>query len=241
MRVWQELPHLQRAACKLYFVANPMKKVDIAVIDYGMGNLRSVSKAIEHVAPNKNVLVTSDAALINGAERVVFPGQGAMPDCIRELDLRGLRDAVTQATRTKPFLGICIGLQMLFERSEEGNAAGLSLFKGLVKKFAAQDMQDALGQKLKVPHMGWNQVNQFQYQQKKHALWNDIDDNERFYFVHSYYVEPLEANIIAANSEYPNPFTCAIAQDNLFAVQFHPEKSARAGLQLLNNFVNWNP
>jgi len=218
-----------------------MKKVDIAVIDYGMGNLRSVSKAIEHVAPNKNVLVTSDAASINNAERIVFPGQGAMPDCIRELDLRGLRDTVVQATKTKPFLGICIGLQMLFECSEEGNTAGLGLFKGLVKKFASSEMFDNSGQKLKVPHMGWNQVYQIQHQQKKHALWKGIDDSERFYFVHSYYVEPLEASTVAATSDYPKPFTCAIAQDNLFAVQFHPEKSAHAGLQLLSNFVNWNP
>jgi len=218
-----------------------MKKVDIAVIDYGMGNLRSVSKAIEHVAPNKSVLVTSNAEMINSAERVVFPGQGAMPDCIHELDLRGLRDTVVQATKTKPFLGICIGLQMLFERSEEGNTAGLGLFKGNVKKFSAENMHDTSGQKLKVPHMGWNQVYQLQYRQQKHALWDNILPDERFYFVHSYYVEPLEDNTRAAYSEYPNPFTCAIAQDNLFAVQFHPEKSAHAGLQLLSNFVNWKP
>ena len=214
-----------------------MKKVDIAVIDYGMGNLRSVSKAIEHVAPNKSVLVTSDAETISNAERVVFPGQGAMPDCIRELDLRGLRTAVVAATKIKPFLGICIGLQMLFERSEEGNAAGLGLFAGNVKKFAPEDMHDEAGQKLKVPHMGWNQV----YQDKSHALWADIDDAERFYFVHSYYVAPLQANVNAAYSAYPKAFTCAIARDNLFAVQFHPEKSAQAGLQLLSNFVNWKP
>ena len=214
-----------------------MKKVDIAVVDYGMGNLRSVSKAIEHVAPNKTVAVTSDAEIIQSAERVVFPGQGAMPDCIRELDSRGLRAAVTEAAKTKPFLGICIGLQMLFERSEEGDTAGLGLFAGNVKKFAAEDMHDESGQKLKVPHMGWNQV----YQDKPHALWADIADGERFYYVHSYYVAPLRVNIHAAHSDYPKAFTCAIAQDNLFAVQFHPEKSAHAGLQLLSNFVNWNP
>jgi imidazole glycerol-phosphate synthase subunit HisH len=214
-----------------------MKNVDIAVVDYGMGNLRSVSKAIEHVAPDKSVLVTSDAELINRAERVVFPGQGAMPDCIREMDSRGLRAAVVEATKTKPFLGICIGLQMLFERSEEGNAAGLGLFKGDVKKFATEEMHDALGQKLKVPHMGWNQV----YQQQEHSLWADIPSGERFYFVHSYYVHPEEVSKIAGYSEYPKQFTCAIAKDNLFAVQFHPEKSAHAGLQLLSNFVNWKP
>ena len=212
-------------------------KVDIAVVDYGMGNLRSVSKAIEHVAPSKKVLVTSDAEIIQNAERVVFPGQGAMPDCMRELDARGLRVAVIEATKSKPFLGICIGLQMLFERSEEGDAAGLGLFQGSVKKFAAADMHDETGQKLKVPHMGWNQVTQ----DKPHALWANIADGARFYYVHSYYVAPLQANIHAAHSAYPKPFTCAIAHENLFGVQFHPEKSAQAGLQLLSNFVHWNP
>lgn len=214
-----------------------MKKVDIAVVDYGMGNLRSVSKAIEHVAASKNVVVTSDADVINNAERVVFPGQGAMPDCIRELDLRNLRESVIQATKTKPFLGICIGLQMLFERSEEGDTAGLGIFKGNVKKFVASDMHDKNGDKLKVPHMGWNQV----HQQQQHALWADIADESRFYYVHSYYVAPLQASIHAASTTYPTPFTCAIAHENLFAVQFHPEKSAQAGLQLLSNFVNWKP
>lgn len=214
-----------------------MKNVDIAVVDYGMGNLRSVSKAIEHVAPSKSVVVTSDAEIIQNAGRVVFPGQGAMPDCIRELDSRGLRATVIEATKTKPFLGICIGLQMLFERSEEGDATGLGLFAGNVKKFAHDDMHDEAGQKLKVPHMGWNQV----YQDKPHALWADIADGERFYYVHSYYVAPLGVNIHAAHSDYPTAFTCAIAQDNLFGVQFHPEKSAHAGLQLLSNFVNWKP
>jgi glutamine amidotransferase len=137
-----------------------MKKVDIAVVDYGMGNLRSVSKALEHVAQTKNVVVTSEPELISQAERVVFPGQGAMPDCIRELDLRGLRQVVTEATHQKPFLGICIGLQMLFEKSEEGDAAGLGLFAGEVKRFAPEAMHDAEGHKLKVPHMGWSRVNQ---------------------------------------------------------------------------------
>ncbi len=215
-----------------------MKKIDIAVVDYGMGNLKSVSKAIEHVAPSKTVVVTSDALEINAAERVVFPGQGAMPDCIRELDLRALREAVMNAAKTKPFLGICIGLQMLFERSEEGNTAGLGLLKGGVKKFVSKEMHDDTGQKLKVPHMGWNQVYQ---QQAPHIMWNDIQDAARFYFVHSYYVVPDHGDGIQGLSEYPKPFTCAIAQDNIFAVQFHPEKSAQAGLQLLTNFVSWKP
>jgi imidazole glycerol-phosphate synthase subunit HisH len=212
-----------------------MQKVDIAVVDYGMGNLRSVSKALEHVAPQKTVLVTSDAEVIRQASRVVFPGQGAMPDCIRELDSRALRGAVMAATQDKPFLGICIGLQMLFEQSEEGDAAGLGLLKGQVKRFT-QPLLDANGQKLKVPHMGWSPV-----KQKPHALWKDIPDESRFYFVHSYYTVPADDSLTVGTSDYPTAFTCAIAQDNLFAVQFHPEKSAHAGLQLLANFVNWNP
>lgn len=214
-----------------------MKKIDIAVVDYGMGNLRSVSKAIEHVVPNKNVLVTSNPADIANAERVVFPGQGAMPDCIRELDSRGLREAVIHASENKPFLGICIGMQMLFEHSEEGDAAGLGLLKGNVKRFSAASMKDSSGAKLKVPHMGWNQV----YQAKSHALWQDIADGERFYYVHSYYVQPDDESLTSGFSEYPNRFTSAIAINNLFAVQFHPEKSANAGLQMLSNFVRWNP
>jgi glutamine amidotransferase len=214
-----------------------MKKMNIAVVDYGMGNLRSVSKALEHVAPAHTIIVTSDPEQIAQAERVVFPGQGAMPDCIRELDLRGLRQVVLDATQQKPFLGICIGLQMLFERSEEGDAAGLGVFAGNVKRFAPADMHDAQGQKLKVPHMGWSQVSQ----SMAHPLWQDIADLERFYFVHSYYVCPDDAAMVAGITHYPNPFTSAIAKDNLFAVQFHPEKSAQAGLQLLRNFVHWQP
>ncbi len=214
-----------------------MRKIDIVVVDYGMGNLRSVSKALEHVAPSKNVLVTSHPDDIANAHRVVFPGQGAMPDCIRELDLRGLRDAVLHAAENKPFLGICIGMQMLFDHSEEGDAAGLALLKGNVKRFSAADMKDSSGAKLKVPHMGWNQV----YQAKPHALWQDIADGERFYYVHSYYVQPEDDSLASGYSAYPSPFTSAIAINNLFAVQFHPEKSANAGLQMLSNFVRWQP
>ncbi len=214
-----------------------MQKIEIAVVDYGMGNLRSVSKALEHVSPNKRVLVTSNPDEIERAERVVFPGQGAMPDCIRELDLRNLRGAVLSAAENKPFLGICIGLQMLFEHSEEGDSAGLGVFKGTVKKFDLSHLHDANGDKYKVPHMGWNQV----YQAQQHPLWQAIDNSARFYYVHSYFVKPASDSLTAAYSEYPNPFTSAIASENLFAVQFHPEKSAAAGLQLLSNFVNWKP
>ena len=210
---------------------------DIAVIDYGMGNLRSVSKALEHVAPGLKVAVSSDPATVARAARVVFPGQGAMPDCMREMDARGLREAVLDAAYSKPFLGICIGLQMLFERSEEGDVAGLSVLPGRVRRFPAEAMVDASGARLKVPHMGWNRVRQV----AAHALWRGIPDQSRFYFVHSYYVETAEPGLVAGASEYPYPFTCAIARDNVFAVQFHPEKSDQAGVQLLANFAQWQP
>ncbi len=219
-----------------------MSTIDIAVVDYGMGNLRSVSKALEHVAPTKNVVVTSRPDDVANASRVVFPGQGAMPDCIKELDARGLRAAVLDAAQNKPFLGICIGLQMLFEHSEEGDAAGLGLFKGSVKRFATENMVDAQGEKLKVPHMGWNQVYQHRSPDTNaHPLWQSIEDGARFYYVHSYYVQPEDEGIIEGFTNYPERFTCAVAKDNLFAVQFHPEKSAHAGLQLLSNFVSWTP
>jgi glutamine amidotransferase len=207
----------------------------IAVIDYGMGNLRSVSKALEHVAGGKQVLVTADPAAVAAAERVVFPGQGAMPDCMRELDARGLRPAVLAAAKNKPFLGICIGLQMLFEHSEEGDVAGLGVFPGNVRRFPEARMLAADGQRLKVPHMGWNEV-----RQQPHALWEGIADNARFYFVHSYCVEPRDAGLAKGTTEYGIPFTCAVGRDNIFAVQFHPEKSARDGLRLLKNFVEWH-
>jgi glutamine amidotransferase len=219
-----------------------MSKIDIAVVDYGMGNLRSVSKALEHVAPSSSVLVTSNPVDVMNADRVVFPGQGAMPDCIRELDARGLRDAVLHAAKNKPFLGICIGLQMLFEHSEEGDAKGLGILRGDVKRFATVDMIDSNGDKLKVPHMGWNEVYQLTNSNSApHALWQGIKDGERFYYVHSYYVKPADDGIISGYSLYPKKFTSVIAENNLFAVQFHPEKSANAGLQLLSNFVSWTP
>jgi glutamine amidotransferase len=213
---------------------------DIAVIDYGMGNLRSVAKALEHVAPDSKVIVTSDPAQIAAAERVVFPGQGAMPDCMRELEGRGLRATIIDAAGTKPFLGICIGLQLLFEHSEEGDAAGLGIFKGEVQRFG-RDMHDEQGHKLKVPHMGWNQVYQTQSGPgRKHPMWEGIENGARFYYVHSYYVNPIEKDLVSGYSIYPSRFTSCIARDNIFAVQFHPEKSQQAGLQLLSNFVQWD-
>jgi imidazole glycerol-phosphate synthase subunit HisH len=208
----------------------------IAVIDYGMGNLRSVSKALEHVAEGKTVIVTSDPALVASAERVVFPGQGAMPDCMRELSERGLRTAVLDAAANKPFLGICIGMQMLFEHSEEGDVPGLGIFPGDVRRFPQGSMVDANGQPLKVPHMGWNEVHQ-----RPHPMWNGVANASRFYFVHSYCVQPKNPDVVQGVAEYGLPFTCAVGRDNIFAVQFHPEKSARDGLQLLKNFLTWQP
>ncbi len=211
--------------------------IDIAIIDYGMGNLRSVSKALEHVAPTASVVVSSNPAEVRKASRVVFPGQGAMPNCMKEMDARELRGAVLEAATSKPFLGICIGLQMLFEESEEGGVKGLGILPGKVIRFADLSMAGASGQKLKVPHMGWNQV----HQSKEHPMWNGITKDSRFYFVHSYYVQTADLESVAGYSFYPFQFTCAVARNNIFAVQFHPEKSDKAGLTLLKNFVHWEP
>ena len=194
-----------------------------------MGNLRSVAKALEHVAPGAEVLATADPAAIRSAERVVVPGQGAMPDCMRQLAASGAREAVIEAAGAKPFLGICIGLQMLFERGEEGDTRGLGLLPGNVPRFRVSD--------LKIPHMGWNEV----LQRRRHALWAGVADRSRFYFVHSYFPAPRDEGLTAATCVYGMPFTCAVARDNIFAVQFHPEKSQSAGLQLLSNFVRWRP
>ena len=202
----------------------------ISIVDYGMGNLRSVQKALQHVAPRAEVSITSDADAIRAADRVVFPGQGAMPDCMRSLDAHGLGEAVAEAARTKPFLGLCIGQQMLFEHSAEGDTPGLALLPGRVVGF---DRKAGL----KIPHMGWNEV----WQRIPHPLWKGIADGSRFYFVHSYYCEPAEDALTAASTRYPDGFTSAIARENLFATQFHPEKSAAAGLALLSNFATWDP
>lgn len=210
---------------------------DIVIIDYGMGNLHSVQKAVEHVAPTAQVTVTSDPDVIRQAARVIFPGQGAMPNCIHEMEIRGLRKVVLDAAGSKPFLGICIGLQMLFDSSEEGNMQGLGVLPGEVVRFPADAMTDSDGQKLKVPHMGWNQV----CQTRDHPLWQGIGKEERFYFVHSYHVKAGDPDTIAAYSTYPYRFTSAVARNNIFAVQFHPEKSQMAGLTLLKNFVQWEP
>ncbi|MGZ5032508.1 MAG: imidazole glycerol phosphate synthase subunit HisH [Usitatibacter sp.] len=207
----------------------------ISIVDYGMGNLRSVQKALAHVAADAEIAITSDPEAIRAADRVVFPGQGAMPDCMRSLIESGLGEAVSEAARAKPFLGLCIGQQMLFERSAEGDTPGLGLLKGRVVGFPVTPERRAAG--LKVPHMGWNEV----WQVKPHALWDGIADGSRFYFVHSYYCQPAEDSLAAGQTRYPDAFTSAIARDNIFATQFHPEKSSGAGLKLLSNFATWNP
>ena len=209
----------------------------VAVVDYGMGNLRSVAKALEHVAVGAKVVVTSDPAEVARADRVVVPGQGAMPDCMAELEGRGLKPAVLAAAAEKPFLGICIGLQMLFEHSEEGDVPGLGILPGQVRLFPREALWSSAGSRLKVPHMGWNEVTQAQ----SHPLWRGIADGSRFYFVHSYYVEPAGPAVIAGSTVYGIPFTSAVARANIFAVQFHPEKSSKDGLQLLANFMAWQP
>jgi len=203
----------------------------IAVIDYGMGNLRSVSKALEAVSENVNIDVTSDPAIINQASHIVFPGVGAIRDCMAELERFELIDVIHQAAKNKPFLGICLGMQALLSHSEEnGGTDTLDIINGDVKLFDIDD------ETLKVPHMGWNQV----HQSSEHALWKNIEQDSRFYFVHSYFAAPTEPSMTAATTAYPEPFTSAVTKDNVFAVQFHPEKSQHAGLQLLRNFLNWD-
>jgi imidazole glycerol-phosphate synthase subunit HisH len=212
-----------------------MKK--IAVIDYGMGNLRSVQKAIEHVAPSAKVSVTADAEQIRGADGVVFPGQGAIAGCFAAVDARALREVLLEALKTKPFLGICLGLQALFEYSEEGGGiAGLAVLPGGVRLFPRERMRDPQSERpLKVPHMGWNLVHRV----REHPLWANIVEETRFYFVHSYYVECTDERYIAATTDYGVRFTSVAARENIFALQCHPEKSQQAGLQLLQNFVAW--
>jgi len=200
----------------------------IAIVDYGMGNVRSVQKALEYVAPNDHCLLTNDSQIINESDRVVFPGQGAMGACMGALQGNDLIEVIKIASKEKPFLGICLGLQLLFDHSEENNGTdGLSIIPGEVIKFKNIE--------LKIPHMGWNEVKQI----KKHPLWHNIDNNARFYSVHSYFVKETDSSCVTGTTYYGENFTSAIAQDKLFAVQFHPEKSQSDGLQLLKNFTNW--
>jgi len=207
----------------------------VAVIDYGMGNLHSIEKALQHAAPEVDVQIVSDAAAIQQADRILFPGVGAIRDCMLALDDSGLSAVIKDVAKTKPFLGICLGMQALLTDSEENDqTACLDVFQGHVEHFP-KDLLDDKGERLKIPHMGWNQV-----KQKPHPLWEGIPQNSRFYFVHSYFVKPNNENDTIASTDYPQSFTSALAKDNIFAVQFHPEKSQTVGLQLLKNFLSWD-
>lgn len=210
----------------------------IAVIDYGMGNLHSVAKALEHAPGDHRVLVTSDAEEILAADRVVLPGVGAMRDCMGELKRLGLDKVVHQvADSGRPLLGVCVGMQAMMDRSAENDGVDcLGIFPGTVEAFGNELLDPVSGEHLKVPHMGWNQVDQTM----PHPMWKDIMPDTRFYFVHSYYVQPAGPEPVAGSVVYGFPFVAAIAKDNIFAVQFHPEKSAQAGLQLYANFVQWD-
>ncbi|MBI5461602.1 MAG: imidazole glycerol phosphate synthase subunit HisH [Gammaproteobacteria bacterium] len=208
----------------------------VAIIDYGMGNLHSIGKAVEHVAGDLRVTVTADAATLRRADRVIFPGVGAMRDCMHELRRLGLDDVIREIAGKQPLLGVCLGMQALLEFSEEnGGTPALGVFAGQVQRFPEGLRDTASGERLKIPHMGWNQVHQH-----AHPLWTGIPQDSRFYFVHSYYVQPARAQDCAGTTDYGIPFTSAVARDGIFAVQFHPEKSQHAGLQLLANFIKWD-
>lgn len=209
----------------------------IVVVDYGMGNLRSVAQALRQVAPEAEVLISGTIADIRSADRLVLPGQGAMPDCMRSLRESGLQEVLLEAARSKPLLGVCVGEQMLFDLSEEGDTAGLGLLPGKVVRFRLDGRLQDDGSRFKVPQMGWNRVRQAQ----SHPLWHGIADQDYFYFVHSYYAVPADAAHTFGKTEYGAAFSCAVGRDNIFATQFHPEKSASAGLQLYKNFVQWKP
>ena len=209
----------------------------VAVIDYGMGNLHSVAKALEHVADGQKVVVTHDPALIRAADRVVLPGVGAIRDCMAEMKRQAVVDVIHEVVRTKPFLGVCVGMQALMEFSaENGGTACLGVLPGRVEYFGDNLIESVSGGRLKVPHMGWNQVRQ----EKAHPLWRDIPQDSRFYFVHSYYVRPAYDELTAASTHYGIDFASAVMRDNVFAVQFHPEKSQHAGLMLYANFLQWD-
>jgi glutamine amidotransferase len=211
----------------------------VAVVDYGMGNLRSVSQAVQHVAEGSGfeVVITSKPDEVFQAERIVLPGQGAMPDCMRELRESGLLEAVLHAAANKPLMGVCVGMQMLLSSSDEGPTDGLDLIAGNVRRFELNGRLQPDGSRYKVPQMGWNQVIQAQ----PHPVWAGVPDNAYFYFVHSFYAQPSDPRHSVGESDYGGRFTCALARDNIFATQFHPEKSAAHGLALYRNFLHWNP
>lgn len=210
----------------------------IAIIDYGMGNLKSVYQAISEVnnalQHKQEIIITADKAKIDSADKIIFPGQGAMPDCMQEIEKLNLKQTIINAAKNKPFLGICLGFQMLFTHSQEGNVDGLNIFAGKVVRFENNDSE-----KLKIPHMGWNNIYINQQNAAAKILFNNVENSTRYYFVHSYYVVPDDQNIIAATCNYGKNFACAIAKDNIFATQFHPEKSSASGLQIIENFLKF--
>ncbi|HTH73796.1 MAG TPA: imidazole glycerol phosphate synthase subunit HisH [Trinickia sp.] len=212
-----------------------MKK--IAIVDYGMGNLRSVYQALRKAAPEADVAIVDRPEGIHAAERIVLPGQGAMPDCMRCLGESGLQEAVLEAARDKPLMGVCVGEQMLFDWSEEGSTPGLALLPGKVVRFQLEGRLQDDGSRFKVPQMGWNRVRQT----RAHPLWAGVPDGAFFYFVHSYYVVPENPEHTVGETDYGTIFTSAVARENVFATQFHPEKSADSGLRVYRNFVDWNP
>ena len=218
-------------------------KNTVAVVDYGMGNLRSVSQAVQAAAAGTavHVVVTSEPEVVRQASRIVLPGQGAMRDCMAELQASGLQESVLEAARSKPLFGVCVGMQMLLDHSEEGNTQGLGLIAGQVKKFQLQGRKQADGSRYKVPQMGWNQVRQQAASGALHPVWQGVPDESFFYFVHSFYAEPADQAHCLGTAEYGERFACAIGRDNIFATQFHPEKSADQGLALYRNFLHWNP
>ena len=214
-----------------------MKPV-VAVVDYEMGNLRSVAQAVSHAAQGAwDVVIAHTPHDIARAERIVLPGQGAMRDCMQHLRDSGMQDALLAAAKNKPFMGVCVGMQMLLEHSEEANTPALGLIAGAVKRFDLQGRLQPDGSRYKVPQMGWNRVRQ----SRPHALWQGLADNTWFYFLHSYYAAPAKAEHSVGEADYGGWFTAAVAQDNIFATQFHPEKSADAGLHLYRNFLHWKP
>ncbi len=215
----------------------------VAVVDYGMGNLRSVSQAVQAAAAGTGyeVLITSDPEVVRASERVVLPGQGAMPDCMRELRESGLQQSVLEAAASKPLFGVCVGMQMLLEHSAEGDTPGLGLIPGEVLKFKLAGQLQGDGSRYKVPQMGWNQVYRNNHGVAPHPIWGEVPDGSYFYFVHSFYAQPSDARHSVGETDYGQRFSSAIARDNIFATQFHPEKSADHGLSLYRNFLHWNP
>ena len=222
---------------------NSVVNQTVAVVDYGMGNLRSVAQAVIHATTDThvNAVITQDPQVVRNAHRVVLPGQGAMADCMRELRESGLLESVLEAAATKPLFGVCVGMQMLLDHSAEGHTAagtpGLGLIAGEVLKFDCAGQSAPDGSRYKVPQMGWNRV----HQSRPHPVWGDVADGEWFYFVHSFYARPLDSSHSVGETEYGARFTSAVARDNIFATQFHPEKSANQGLALYRNFLHWEP